>query len=92
MRALRSDSAVALGSRSTGLGTMVQEPRAGFHVAKWGVFCYHESRQSSLLCLQLVSSDTDNKKTASHEPKNYFVGSLPVFANKNPYLLYGQYF
>jgi hypothetical protein len=37
MRALWS-GAVALGSRSTGLGKMVQEPRAGFHVAKWGVF------------------------------------------------------
>ena len=37
-RALWSDSALALGSRSTGLGKMVQEPRAGFHVAKWGVF------------------------------------------------------
>ena len=35
-----ADSAVTLGSRSTGLGKMVQEPQARFYVAKWGVFCH----------------------------------------------------
>jgi hypothetical protein len=29
---------VVLGSRPTDLGKMVQEPRARFHVAKWGGF------------------------------------------------------
>ena len=38
MPALWSDSALALGPQSTGLGQVVQQPRAGFHVAKWGVF------------------------------------------------------
>ena len=38
MRALWSDSAVALGSRSTGLCNMIRQPRARFHVAKWGGF------------------------------------------------------
>ena len=46
VRALWSDSAVALGSRSTGLGKMVQEPRARFKVAKWGVFCHSAWLQS----------------------------------------------
>jgi len=32
--------AVALGSRSSGLGGMVEEPRARFHVPEWGVFCH----------------------------------------------------
>jgi hypothetical protein len=35
-----ADSAVTLGSRSTGLGKMVQEPRAGFKIAEWRVFCH----------------------------------------------------
>ena len=29
-----------LGFWSTGLGKVVQEPRARFEVAKWGVFCH----------------------------------------------------
>jgi hypothetical protein len=29
-----------LGSRSTGLGKMVQYPRDKFYVAKWGVLCH----------------------------------------------------
>ena len=32
------DSALALGSRSSGLGGMVEEPRARFHIAKSGFF------------------------------------------------------
>ena len=38
VRALLSDSALALGSRSTGLGKMVQEPRARFQVANGECF------------------------------------------------------
>ena len=38
MPALWSDSASALGSRSTGLGKTVQEPRARLYVVEWGVF------------------------------------------------------
>jgi hypothetical protein len=47
VRALLSARAVVLGSRSmghgpraTGLGKMVQEPRARLKVSKWGVFCH----------------------------------------------------
>ena len=40
MGTLWSDSGLALGSRSMDLGKMVQEPRARFKVAKWGVFCH----------------------------------------------------
>jgi hypothetical protein len=34
------DSALDHGSRSMGLGKMVQEPWARFDVSKWGVFCH----------------------------------------------------
>ena len=57
MRALWSDSALALGSRSTGLGKMVQEPRAGFHVAKWGVFFHSAWLQISPALFKQVYSD-----------------------------------
>ena len=40
VRALLSARAVVLGSRSTDLGKIVQEPQARFKVAKWGVFCH----------------------------------------------------
>ena len=40
VRALLPDSALVLGSWSKGLGNMVQEPQARFHVAKWGVICH----------------------------------------------------
>ncbi len=40
MPALWSDSALALGPQSMGLGKVVQEPRARFYGAKWGVFCH----------------------------------------------------
>ena len=36
-----------LGSRSTGLGGMVEEPRARFHLAKWGVFRHSARLQIS---------------------------------------------
>ena len=57
MRALLSARALALGSRSTGLGKMVQEPRAGFHVAKWGVFCHSAWLQISPARFKQVYSD-----------------------------------
>ena len=57
MRALWS-GAVALGSRSTGLGGMVQQPRAGFEVAKWGTFCHSAWLQISPARLQQVYSDS----------------------------------
>jgi len=47
VRALLSARALALGSRSAVLGKTVQEPRAKFHVAKWGVFCHSEWLQIS---------------------------------------------
>ena len=56
MRALWS-GAVALGSRSTGLGKMVQEPRAKFKVAKWGVFGHWASLQISPAHFKQVYSD-----------------------------------
>ena len=39
MPALWSDSALALGPQSTGLGKMVQEPRAKFKAARCTVLC-----------------------------------------------------
>ena len=49
--ALWSDSALALGPRSTGLGKMVQEPRTRFKVAKWGVFVIKTRNKLDLLAL-----------------------------------------
>jgi hypothetical protein len=42
VRALLSDRALVLGSRSPGLSKIVQEPRARFKVAKWRVVCHTE--------------------------------------------------
>ena len=58
MHALLSDRAVVLGSRSTGLGGMVEEPRAGFHVPEWGVFCHTARLRNSPPRLKLVLSDS----------------------------------
>ena len=57
MRALWSDSALALDPRSTGLRKMVQEPRASFKVAKWGVFCHSAGLQISPALFKQVYSD-----------------------------------
>ena len=38
---------LAPGSRSTGLGKVVQETRGRFHVLEWGVFCHAERLQIS---------------------------------------------
>jgi len=58
VRALWSDSALALDPRSTGLGKMVQEPRAGFYVAEWRMFCHSAWLQISPARLQQVYSDS----------------------------------
>ena len=55
------DSALALGSRSTGLGGMVEEPRARFHVPEWGVFCHTAKLRNHPPCLKLVLSDSTRK-------------------------------
>ena len=57
MPALWSDSALALGPQSTGLGKMVQEPRAKFKVAKWRVFCHSAWLQISPARFRQVYSD-----------------------------------
>ena len=66
MRALWSARAVVLGSRSSGLGKVVQEPRAGFKVAKWRVF-YHLARlQSHPTRLKKVYSDKTSRGHAEN--------------------------
>ena len=40
VHSLLPDRALVLCLRSTGLRKMAQEPRAGFHVAEWRVFCH----------------------------------------------------
>ena len=57
MRALLSARALVLGSRSTGLGKMVQEPRARFHVPEWKVFCHTARLRKRPARLKLVLSD-----------------------------------
>jgi len=57
VRTLLSDSALALVSRSTGLGGMVEEPRARFHVAEWGVFSHTARLRNSPIRLKFVLSD-----------------------------------
>ena len=58
MRALWSDSALVLGSRSTGLSTTVQEPRARFYVVKWGVFFHSMTLQNHPARFNQVYSDS----------------------------------
>ena len=58
MRALLSNNALALGSRATGLGKMVQKPRARFHLPEWGVFCHTARLRNRPPHLELVSSDS----------------------------------
>ena len=58
MRGLLSDRALVLGSRFPGLGKMVQEPRARFHVPEWRVFCYTERLRNRPPRLKLVLSDS----------------------------------
>ena len=56
--ALYGPLAPVLGSRSTGLGKMVQEPQARFKVAKWGVYCHTAWLQISPACFKQVYSDS----------------------------------
>ena len=49
---------MALDSRSTGLGKMVQKPRARFHVAEWGVFCPSARLRNHTARLKLVLTDS----------------------------------
>jgi len=49
---------VALGPQSTGLGKMVQEPRARFKVAKWRVFCHSAGLQNHPARFKQFSSDS----------------------------------
>jgi len=51
------DSALALGSRSTGLGGMVQEPQARLKVSKWGTFCHSAWLQITPARFKQVYSD-----------------------------------
>jgi len=57
VRALLSDSALALGLRPTGLSKVVREPRAGLYVAKWRMFCYLAWLQISPARFKQVYSD-----------------------------------
>ena len=59
---------LALGSRSTGLGKMVQEPRARFHVAEWGVFCHTERLRNRPPRLKLVLSDSTRLQLCGLHP------------------------
>jgi len=61
VRTLLSDRALVLGSRSTGLGGMVEEPRARFHVAKWRAFCHTKGLRNSPPRLKLVWSDSTHR-------------------------------
>jgi len=66
MRALWS-GAVALGSRSTGLGKMVQEPRARFKVARCRVFCHSAWLQITPARFKLVCSDSADAEAVAYE-------------------------
>ena len=80
MRALWSDSALVRGSQSTGLGKMVQEPRARFHVAKWGVFCHSAWLQISPARFKFVYSDN----AISGEVLKYLKGErVVIYQNRD---------
>jgi Holliday junction resolvasome RuvABC endonuclease subunit len=48
---------LAPGSRSTGLGKVVQETRGRFHVLEWGVFCHAERLRNRPARLKKVYYD-----------------------------------
>jgi len=70
--ALWSDNALALGSRSTGLGKMVQEPRAGFKVAEWRIFCHSAWLQISPARFKQVYSDSASDSPISTSTRRNF--------------------
>ena len=61
-----------------GLGKTVQEPRAGFHVAKWGVFCHQTRLQSRPTRFKFVYSDN----AISGEVLKYLKGERVVIYQK----------
>ena len=69
VRALLSARAPVLGSQSTGQGKMVQEPRARFHVARWGVFYHSERLQISPACFKQVLSDRASRHVIFLSPR-----------------------
>ena len=75
--ALLSDRAMVLGPRSTGLGKVVQEPRARFYEARWGVFCHWASLQSHPAGLKKVYSD----KTQFHLTRSIFSQTICTLAS-----------
>jgi hypothetical protein len=68
VRTLLSDRALVLGSRFPGLGKMVQEPRARFHVPEWRVFCYTERLRNRPPRLKLVLSDSTRLQLCGLHP------------------------
>ena len=68
MRALLSDRALVLGSRSTGLGKMVQKPQGRFHAAGWRVFCHTERLRVHPTRLKLVLSDSTARRVILTKP------------------------
>ena len=83
VRALLSDSALDHGSRSKGLGGMVQEPRTGFYVAEWGVFCHSAWLQISPARFKQVYSDRALRQ--AYRPIS--AESCPEFTSLLPYAL-----
>ena len=65
------DSVLALGSRSTGLGKMVQEPRARFHVPEWGVFCHTARLRDRPARLKLVLSASARRNALQERATKY---------------------
>ena len=51
-----------------GLGEMVQEPRARFHVPEWGVFCHTERLRNRPPRLKLVLSDSTRLQLCGLHP------------------------
>ena len=71
MRALLYARALVLGSRSTGLGKMVQEPRARFHVPEWGVFCHTARLRDRPARLKLVLSASTRRNALQERATKY---------------------
>ena len=65
VRTLLSDRALVLGSRSMGLGKVVQEPRAKFHVARCRVFHHTARLRNRTPRLKFVLSDSSKCITSS---------------------------
>ena len=80
MRSQLPDGALFL-APSARLNKMVQELRARFHVAKWGVFCHLTKLQSSPARLKNVYSDSARK----HPQKSHQLSScISINSNDRP--------